>query len=187
MLRNGRYLLILLIVLVALSACEDRGNESAKDVSTKMEKRTFSPKDTQKGWIELVASDEISSQDELPCIYETEESVEKLEVHVKELDSTSLTYIYIDGYIVQMEQGGSELSFQIQLSKKELKKGIHELTAVQYQENNPDTKKVELLKRAKYEVKHLKMTDKREFQNDIFKENVRLTFFFCWNTTAPRN
>ncbi|HDM9244675.1 TPA: superoxide dismutase, partial [Listeria innocua] len=26
-------------------------------------------------------------------------------------------------------------------------------TAVQYQENNPETKKVELLKRAKYEVK----------------------------------
>ncbi|HHQ1131591.1 TPA: superoxide dismutase, partial [Listeria monocytogenes] len=28
-----------------------------------------------------------------------------------------------------------------------------ELTAVQYQENNPDTNKVELLKRANYEVK----------------------------------
>lgn len=112
MLRNGRYLLILLIVLVALSACEDRGNESAKDVSTKVEKRTFSRKDTQKGWIELVTSDEISSQDELLCIYEAEESVEKLEVHVKELDSPSLTYIYIDGYIVKWNKEAANFLFK---------------------------------------------------------------------------
>lgn len=75
---------------------------------------------------------------------------------MKELSTASLTYIYIDGYIVQMEQGGNELSFQIQLSKTELRKGIHELAVVQYQENNPETKKVEFLKRAKYEVKQIK-------------------------------
>lgn len=40
---------------------------------------------------------------------------------MKELSTVSLTYVYIDGYIVQMEQGGGELSFQIQLSKAELK------------------------------------------------------------------
>ncbi|CAC95582.1 superoxide dismutase [Listeria innocua] len=153
MLRKGSWLLILLlIVLVALSACEDREKGDAHNVSAKREKQIFSSKDTKKGWLELIAADEISSQDDSPCIYKAGESVEKLEVHMKELSTASLTYIYIDGYIVQMEQGG-ELSFQIQLSKTELKKGFHELTAVQYQENNPETKKVELLKRAKYEVK----------------------------------
>ncbi|EAA0093288.1 superoxide dismutase [Listeria innocua] len=151
--RKGSWLLILLlIVLVALSACEDREKGDAHNVSAKREKQIFSSKDTKKGWLELIAADEISSQDDSPCIYKAGESVEKLEVHMKELSTASLTYIYIDGYIVQMEQGG-ELSFQIQLSKTELKKGFHELTAVQYQENNPETKKVELLKRAKYEVK----------------------------------
>ncbi|MBC1385873.1 superoxide dismutase [Listeria innocua] len=150
--RKGSWLLILLIVLAALSACGDREKEDAHNVSAKREKQIFSSKDTKKGWLELIATDEISSQDNPPCIYKAEESVEKLEVHMKELSTASLTYIYIDGYIVQMEQGG-ELSFQIQLSKTELKKGFHELTAVQYQENNPETKKVELLKRAKYEVK----------------------------------
>ncbi|EAC4268889.1 superoxide dismutase, partial [Listeria innocua] len=150
--RKGSWLLILLlIVLVALSACEDREKGDAHNVSAKREKQIFSSKDTKKGWLELIAADEISSQDDSPCIYKAGESVEKLEVHMKELSTASLTYIYIDGYIVQMEQGG-ELSFQIQLSKTELKKGFHELTAVQYQENNPETKKVELLKRAKYEV-----------------------------------
>lgn len=154
MLRKGSWLLILLlIVLVALSACEDREKGDAHNVSAKREKQIFSSKDTKKGWLELIAADEISSQDDSPCIYKAGESVEKLEVHMKELSTASLTYIYIDGYIVQMEQGGGELSFQIQLSKTELKKGFHELTAVQYQENNPETKKVELLKRAKYEVK----------------------------------
>lgn len=153
MLRKGSWLLILLlIVLVALSACEDREKGDAHNVSAKREKQIFSSKDTKKGWLELIAADEISSQDDSPCIYKAGESVEKLEVHMKELSTASLTYIYVDGYIVQMEQGG-ELSFQIQLSKTELKKGFHELTAVQYQENNPETKKVELLKRAKYEVK----------------------------------
>lgn len=153
MLRKGSWLLILLlIVLVALSACEDREKGDAHNISAKREKQIFSSKDTKKGWLELIAADEISSQDDSPCIYKAGESVEKLEVHMKELSTASLTYIYIDGYIVQMEQGG-ELSFQIQLSKTELKKGFHELTAVQYQENNPETKKVELLKRAKYEVK----------------------------------
>ncbi len=153
MLRKGSWLLILLlIVLVALSACEDREKGDAHNVSAKREKQIFSSKDTKKGWLELIAADEISSQDDSPCIYKAGESVEKLEVHMKELSTASLTYIYIDGYIVQMEHGG-ELSFQIQLSKTELKKGFHELTAVQYQENNPETKKVELLKRAKYEVK----------------------------------
>lgn len=153
MLRKGSWLLILLlIVLVALSACEDREKGDAHNVSAKREKQIFSSKDTKKGWLQLIAADEISSQDDSPCIYKAGESVEKLEVHMKELSTASLTYIYIDGYIVQMEQGG-ELSFQIQLSKTELKKGFHELTAVQYQENNPETKKVELLKRAKYEVK----------------------------------
>lgn len=153
MLRKGSWLLILLlIVLVALLACEDREKGDAHNVSAKREKQIFSSKDTKKGWLELIAADEISSQDDSPCIYKAGESVEKLEVHMKELSTASLTYIYIDGYIVQMEQGG-ELSFQIQLSKTELKKGFHELTAVQYQENNPETKKVELLKRAKYEVK----------------------------------
>ncbi|EEP3926558.1 superoxide dismutase [Listeria innocua] len=151
--RKGSWLLILLlIVLVALSACEDREKGDAHNVSATREKQIFSSKDTKKGWLELIAADEISSQDDSPCIYKAGESVEKLEVHMKELSTASLTYIYIDGYIVQMEQGG-ELSFQIQLSKTELKKGFHELTAVQYQENNPETKKVELLKRAKYEVK----------------------------------
>ncbi|EAH4448212.1 superoxide dismutase [Listeria innocua] len=151
--RKGSWLLILLlIVLVALSACEDREKGDAHNVSAKREKQIFSSKDTKKGWLELIAADEISSQDDSPCIYKAGESVEKLEVHMKELSTASLTYIYIDGYIVQMEHGG-ELSFQIQLSKTELKKGFHELTAVQYQENNPETKKVELLKRAKYEVK----------------------------------
>ncbi|EEI9984924.1 superoxide dismutase [Listeria innocua] len=151
--RKGSWLLILLlIVLVALSACEDREKGDAHNVSAKREKQIFSSKDTKKGWLQLIAADEISSQDDSPCIYKAGESVEKLEVHMKELSTASLTYIYIDGYIVQMEQGG-ELSFQIQLSKTELKKGFHELTAVQYQENNPETKKVELLKRAKYEVK----------------------------------
>ncbi|HBM4504098.1 TPA: superoxide dismutase [Listeria innocua] len=151
--RKGSWLLILLlIVLVALLACEDREKGDAHNVSAKREKQIFSSKDTKKGWLELIAADEISSQDDSPCIYKAGESVEKLEVHMKELSTASLTYIYIDGYIVQMEQGG-ELSFQIQLSKTELKKGFHELTAVQYQENNPETKKVELLKRAKYEVK----------------------------------
>ncbi len=153
MLRKGSWLLILLlIVLVALSACEDREKGDAHNVSAKREKQIFSSKDTKKGWLELIAADEMSSQDDSPCIYKAGESVEKLEVHMKELSTASLTYIYIDGYIVQMEHGG-ELSFQIQLSKTELKKGFHELTAVQYQENNPETKKVELLKRAKYEVK----------------------------------
>ncbi|EAH4443796.1 superoxide dismutase [Listeria innocua] len=151
--RKGSWLLILLlIVLVALSACEDREKGDAHNVSAKREKQIFSSKDTKKGWLELIAADEMSSQDDSPCIYKAGESVEKLEVHMKELSTASLTYIYIDGYIVQMEHGG-ELSFQIQLSKTELKKGFHELTAVQYQENNPETKKVELLKRAKYEVK----------------------------------
>ncbi|MBC1376315.1 superoxide dismutase [Listeria sp. FSL L7-1699] len=153
--RKSRWLLILLllIVLVALSACEDSGNGDISGVPAKKEKQHFPPTDTKKGWIELLATDGISRQDDLPCVYEEVESVEKLEVHMKELSTVSLTYIYIDGYIVQMEQGGGELSFQIQLSKAELKRGIHELTAVQYQENNPDTKKVELLKRANYEVK----------------------------------
>ncbi|HEM1575041.1 TPA: superoxide dismutase, partial [Listeria monocytogenes] len=95
-------------------------------------KQHFPPTDTKKGWIELLATDGISSQGDLPCVYEEAESVEKLEVHMKELSTVSLTYVYIDGYIVQMEQGGGELSFQIQLSKAELKRGIHELTAVQY-------------------------------------------------------
>lgn len=155
MLRKSRWLLILLllIVLVASSACVDSGNGDVSGVPAKREKQHFSPNDTKKGWIELLATDGISSQGDLPCVYEEAESVEKLEVHMKELSTVSLTYIYIDGYIVQMEQGGGELSFQIQLSKAELKRGIHELTAVQYQENNPDTNKVELLKRANYEVK----------------------------------
>lgn len=154
MLRKSRWLLILLllIVLVALSACVDSGNGDVSGVPAKR-KTAFPSTDTKKGWIELLATDGISSQGDLPCVYEEAESVEKLEVHMKELSTVSLTYIYIDGYIVQMEQGGGELSFQIQLSKAELKRGIHELTAVQYQENNPDTNKVELLKRANYEVK----------------------------------
>lgn len=145
MLRKSRWLLILLllIVLVALSACEDSGNGDISGAPAKMEKQHFPPTDTKKGWIELLATDGISSQDNLPCVYEEAESVEKLEVHMKELSTASLTYIYIDGHIVQMEQGGGELSFQIQLSKAELKKGIHELAAVQYQENNPETKKVD--------------------------------------------
>lgn len=157
MLRKSRWLLILLllIVLVALSACEDSGNGDISGAPAKMEKQHFPPTDTKKGWIELLATDGISSQGDLPCVYEEAESVEKLEIHMKELSTASLTYIYIDGYIVQMEQGG-ELSFQIQLSKAELKKGIHELAAVQYQENNPETKKVEFLKRAKYKVKQIK-------------------------------
>ncbi|EOZ0734667.1 superoxide dismutase [Listeria monocytogenes] len=155
--RKSRWLLILLllIVLVALSACEDSGNGDISGAPAKMEKQHFPPTDTKKGWIELLATDGISSQGDLPCVYEEAESVEKLEIHMKELSTASLTYIYIDGYIVQMEQGG-ELSFQIQLSKAELKKGIHELAAVQYQENNPETKKVEFLKRAKYKVKQIK-------------------------------
>lgn len=158
MLRKSRWLLVLLllIVLVALSACEDSGNGDISGAPAKMEKQHFPPTDTKKGWIELLATDGISSQDNLPCVYEEAESVEKLEVHMKELSTASLTYIYIDGHIVQMEQGGGELSFQIQLSKAELKKGIHELAAVQYQENNPETKKVEFLKRAKYKVKQIK-------------------------------
>ncbi|EED2322285.1 superoxide dismutase [Listeria monocytogenes] len=156
--RKSRWLLILLllIVLVALSACEDSGNGDISGAPAKMEKQHFPPTYTKKGWIELLATDGISSQDNLPCVYEEAESVEKLEVHMKELSTASLTYIYIDGHIVQMEQGGGELSFQIQLSKAELKKGIHELAAVQYQENNPETKKVEFLKRAKYKVKQIK-------------------------------
>ncbi|EAG6442753.1 superoxide dismutase, partial [Listeria monocytogenes] len=97
----------------------------------KREKQHFPPNDTKKGWIELLATDGISSQGDLPCVYEEAESVEKLEIHMKELSTASLTYIYIDGYIVQMEQGGDELSFQIQLSKTELRKGIHELAVVQ--------------------------------------------------------
>ncbi|MBC2121178.1 superoxide dismutase [Listeria marthii] len=156
--RKSRWLLILLllIVLVALSACGDSGNGDISGAPAKMEKQHFPPTDTKKGWIELLATDGISSQDNLPCVYEEAESIEKLEVHMKELSTTSLTYIYIDGHIVQMEQGGGELSFQIQLSKAELKKGIHELAAVQYQENNPETKKAEFLKRAKYKVKQIK-------------------------------
>ncbi|HAJ9312471.1 TPA: superoxide dismutase [Listeria monocytogenes] len=153
--RKSRWLLILLllIVLVALLACVDSGNGDVSGVPAKRGKQHFPPTDTKKGWIELLATDGISSQGDLPCVYEEAESVEKLEVHMKELSTVSLTYVYIDGYIVQMEQGGGELSFQIQLSKAELKRGIHELTAVQYQENNPDINKVELLKRANYEVK----------------------------------
>ncbi|EAC7125413.1 TPA: superoxide dismutase, partial [Listeria monocytogenes] len=139
--RKSRWLLILLllIVLVALLACVDSGNGDVSGVPAKRGKQHFPPTDTKKGWIELLATDGISSQGDLPCVYEEAESVEKLEVHMKELSTVSLTYVYIDGYIVQMEQGGGELSFQIQLSKAELKRGIHELTAVQYQENNPDT------------------------------------------------
>lgn len=158
MLRKGRWLLILLllIVLVALSACEDSGNGDVSGAPAKREKQHFPPNDTKKGWIELLATDGISSQGDLPCVYEEAEAVEKLEIHMKELSTASLTYIYIDGYIVQMEQGSDELSFQIQLSKTELRKGIHELAVVQYQENNPETKKVEFLKRAKYEVKQIK-------------------------------
>lgn len=158
MLRKGRWLLILLllVVLVALSACEDSENGDVSGAPAKREKQHFPPNDTKKGWIELLATDGISSQGDLPCVYEEAESVEKLEIHMKELSTASLTYIYIDGYIVQMEQGGGELSFQIQLSKTELRKGIHELAVVQYQENNPETKKVEFLKRAKYEVKQIK-------------------------------
>ncbi|EPR8620375.1 superoxide dismutase, partial [Listeria monocytogenes] len=119
--RKSRWLLILLllIVLVALSACEDSGNGDISGAPAKMEKQHFPPTDTKKGWIELLATDGISSQDNLPCVYEEAESVEKLEVHMKELSTASLTYIYIDGHIVQMEQGGGELSFQIQLSKAE--------------------------------------------------------------------
>ncbi|EDO0332467.1 TPA: superoxide dismutase, partial [Listeria monocytogenes] len=135
--RKSRWLLILLllIVLVALLACVDSGNGDVSGVPAKRGKQHFPPTDTKKGWIELLATDGISSQGDLPCVYEEAESVEKLEVHMKELSTVSLTYVYIDGYIVQMEQGGGELSFQIQLSKAELKRGIHELTAVQYQEN----------------------------------------------------
>ncbi|EEC6524120.1 superoxide dismutase, partial [Listeria monocytogenes] len=133
--RKSRWLLILLllIVLVALLACVDSGNGDVSGVPAKRGKQHFPPTDTKKGWIELLATDGISSQGDLPCVYEEAESVEKLEVHMKELSTVSLTYVYIDGYIVQMEQGGGELSFQIQLSKAELKRGIHELTAVQYQ------------------------------------------------------
>lgn len=129
MLRKSRWLLILLllIVLVALLACVDSGNGDVSGVPAKRGKQHFPPTDTKKGWIELLATDGISSQGDLPCVYEEAESVEKLEVHMKELSTVSLTYVYIDGYIVQMEQGGGELSFQIQLSKAELKRGIHEL------------------------------------------------------------
>ncbi|HHQ1131677.1 TPA: superoxide dismutase, partial [Listeria monocytogenes] len=117
--RKSRWLLILLllIVLVALLACVDSGNGDVSGVPAKRGKQHFPPTDTKKGWIELLATDGISSQGDLPCVYEEAESVEKLEVHMKELSTVSLTYVYIDGYIVQMEQGGGELSFQIQLSK----------------------------------------------------------------------
>lgn len=104
MLRKSRWLLILLllIVLVALLACVDSGNGDVSGVPAKREKQHFPPNDTKKGWIELLATDGISSQGDLPCVYEEAESVEKLEVHMKELSTVSLTYIYIDGYIVQM-------------------------------------------------------------------------------------
>ncbi|EHC6547700.1 superoxide dismutase, partial [Listeria monocytogenes] len=80
--RKGRWLLILLllIVLVALSACEDSGNGDVSDVPAKREKQYFPPNDTKKGWIELLATDGISSQGDLPCVYEEAESVEKLEI-----------------------------------------------------------------------------------------------------------
>lgn len=84
MLRKGRWLLILLllIVLVALSACEDSENGDVSGAPAKREKQHFPPNDTKKGWIELLATDGISSQGDLPCVYEEAESVEKLEIHM---------------------------------------------------------------------------------------------------------
>ncbi|MBC1983044.1 hypothetical protein [Listeria booriae] len=132
---------------------ETKSTENKETATKYIEKRNFEENDTGEGkmWIDTPSG--TSENGNIPYFfYDKDLQVTQLGLNTTDFDASKQTYIYIDGYLIDKYQLGTSQN-SIDLKGDNLKVGTHEVIAVQYENNNPNSKRADTVKHAKYEIK----------------------------------
>ena len=152
-------------IIFSLGGCGNSSKETKpaeSSVETRAESETIAVadkdfpegdyEDTGDGILHLATAAGTSEDGNIPIIFaEKDALLIQIGLNTKDFDSSKLSFIYIDGMLVQKEQLANTQT-SIELKEDFLKAGLHLVQVVQYSDDEPGSDIV-TYKSASYEIK----------------------------------
>lgn len=149
----GLFFTVILFSFSILTGC---GNNNTGPSTTHQPPKYPFPsnaKATGKGKIVLSTPGGTSENGNIPIEYLQKDSfMDQIGIDLSHFNNQKTTFIYVNGKFVQSKQGPDSSPIILTLKGNLLKPGTYTVTAVQFDNNNPETGKVVELTSAKYEV-----------------------------------